>query len=53
MEFSDNFYSEVKEKSPGIHAFELLIDCYNRALYPEAGPMTVTPQVRAILPKVG
>ena len=38
MEFSDNFYAEVEEKSTGIHAFELLIDRYTRAVYPEPGP---------------
>lgn len=38
MEFSDNFYAEVKEKNSGIHAFELLIDRYTGAVYPEPGP---------------
>src|SRR4030043_1375254 len=38
MEFSDNFYAEVEEKSTGIHASELLIDCYTGAVYPEPGP---------------
>jgi hypothetical protein len=38
MEFSDNFYAEVKEQSTGIHAFELLIDRYTGAVYPEPGP---------------
>jgi hypothetical protein len=38
MEFSDNFYAEVKEQSTGIHAFELLIDRYTGAVYPELGP---------------
>lgn len=38
MEFSENFYAEVEEKSTGVHAFELLIDRYTGAIYPEPGP---------------
>jgi hypothetical protein len=38
MEFSDNFYAEVEEENSGIHAFELLIDRYSGAVYPEPGP---------------
>lgn len=38
MEFSNNFYAEVEEKSTGIHAFEVLIDRYTGAVYPEPGP---------------
>ena len=38
MEFANNFYAEVEEKSTGIHAFELLIDPYTGAVYPEPGP---------------
>ncbi|RJQ26311.1 hypothetical protein C4565_07055, partial [Candidatus Parcubacteria bacterium] len=38
MEFTDNFYAEVEEESSGIHAFELLIDRYSGAVYPEPGP---------------
>ena len=38
MEFSDNFYAEVEEKSTGIHAFELLIDRYAGDVYHEPGP---------------
>ena len=38
MEFSDNFYAEVEEKSTGVHAFELLIDRYTGVVYPEPGP---------------
>ncbi len=38
MEFTENFYAEVEEKSSGIHAFELLIDRYSGAVYPEPGP---------------
>ena len=38
MEFSENFYAEVEEKSTGVHAFELVIDRYTGAVYPEPGP---------------
>lgn len=38
MEFSNNFYAEVEEESTGIHAFELLINRYTGAVYPEPGP---------------
>ncbi len=38
MEFTRNFYAEVEEESTGIHAFELLIDRYTGAVYPEPGP---------------
>lgn len=38
MEFTENFYVDVKEKSSGVHAFELLIDRYTGAVYPEPGP---------------
>ena len=38
MEFSNNFYAEVKEKFTGIHAFEVLIDRYTGAVDPEPGP---------------
>jgi len=38
MEFSNNFYAEVKEKSTGTHAFEVLIDPYTGVVYPEPGP---------------
>lgn len=38
MEFSNHFYAEVEEESTGIHAFELLIDRYTGAVYPEPGP---------------
>jgi len=38
MEFSNNFYAELKEKSTGIHAFELLIDRNTASVYPEPGP---------------
>ena len=38
MEFSNNFYAEVEEESTGVHAFELLINRYTGAVYPEMGP---------------
>lgn len=38
MEFTNNFYAEVKEESTGIHAFELLIDRYTGFVHPEPGP---------------
>jgi hypothetical protein len=38
MEFTENFYAEVEEKSSGVHAFELLIDRYSGVAYPEPGP---------------
>jgi hypothetical protein len=38
MEFSNQFYGEVKEKSTGIHAFEFLVDKYTGAVSPEYGP---------------
>jgi hypothetical protein len=38
MEFTNNFYAEVEEKSTGVHAFELLINRYTGAVYPEPGP---------------
>jgi len=38
MEFTNNFYAEVEEEDTGIHAFELLINRYTGAVYPEPGP---------------
>jgi hypothetical protein len=38
MEFTNNFYAEVEEESTGVHAFELLVDRYTGAVYPEPGP---------------
>lgn len=38
MEFAYNFYAEVRERSAGIGAFELLADKYTGAVYPEPGP---------------
>jgi hypothetical protein len=37
-EYTQNFYVLVKEKSTGIGAFELLVDKYTAAVYPEMGP---------------
>ena len=38
MEFSNNYYVVVKEKSTGIGAFELLVNKGNGAVFPEYGP---------------
>jgi hypothetical protein len=38
MEFEQNFYAQVAEKSTAINAFELLIDPYTGAVWPEYGP---------------
>ncbi len=38
MEFAYNFYAEVEEKSTGVHAFELLVNKYTGAIFPEPGP---------------
>ncbi len=38
MEFSENFYAVVREADTGRGAFELLIDPYSGAVYPEMGP---------------
>jgi hypothetical protein len=38
MEFSENYYAEVAEKSTGVHAFEVLIDHATGEVYPEPGP---------------
>ena len=38
MEFANNFYAEVYEKSTGISAFEILINRYTGNVYPEPGP---------------
>jgi hypothetical protein len=37
-EYPQNFYVLFKEKSTGIGAFEMLIDKYTGAIYPEMGP---------------
>ena len=38
MEFSNNFYVKVQEKSTGTNAFELLVDRYTGRVMPEPGP---------------
>jgi hypothetical protein len=38
MEFENNFYAVVKEKSTGMGAFELLINRYTGVVTPEPGP---------------
>ncbi len=38
MEFDNNFYAGVKETSTGKHAFELLVNKYTGAVFPEMGP---------------
>ncbi|MCJ7530746.1 MAG: hypothetical protein MUO64_06905 [Anaerolineales bacterium] len=38
MEFENNFYGMVTEKESGKGAFELLVDPYTSAVYPEPGP---------------
>lgn len=38
MEFTNQFYVAVKEQGSGRGAFELLIDRYTGAVYPEPGP---------------
>jgi len=38
MEFDNHFYAEVKEKSTGTHAFELIVNRYTGAVFPEMGP---------------
>ena len=38
MEFDNNFYASIAERSTGIHAFEVLVDRFSGAVYPEPGP---------------
>ncbi len=38
MEFNNNFYVIVKEKSTGAGAFEILVDRYSGSVHPEPGP---------------
>ena len=38
MEFSNHFYVEVAEKGAGMKAFELLLNKYTGAIFPEPGP---------------
>ncbi len=41
MEFAANYYVQVVEKDTGVHAFELLVDKYSGAVFPEMGPNMV------------
>lgn len=38
MEFSNNYYAEVREKETGVGAMELLVDKNTGQVYPEPGP---------------
>lgn len=38
MEFDNQFYAEVAEKSSGVHAFEVLVNRWTGAIVPEPGP---------------
>jgi hypothetical protein len=38
MAFTGNYYAQARETSTGRFAFEVLIDRYNGAVYPEPGP---------------
>ena len=38
MEFDNQFYVAVEEADTGMHAFEILVDRYSGAIYPEPGP---------------
>jgi hypothetical protein len=38
MEFSANYYAQAIERTTGTHAFELLVDKYTGAVFPEMGP---------------
>lgn len=38
MEFAGNYYVQVKEQDTGANAFELLVDKYSGAVFPEMGP---------------
>jgi hypothetical protein len=41
MEFDNQFYVEVAEKSSGVHAFEVLVNKWTGAIVPEPGPDTM------------
>ena len=41
MEFGANYYAQAVERDMGIHAFELLINKYSGAVFPEMGPNMV------------
>ena len=38
MEFGGNYYAQAFERDTGVRAFELLIDKYTAAVFPEMGP---------------
>jgi hypothetical protein len=38
MQFDNHFYAQARETDTGINAFEVLIDPYTAAIYPEPGP---------------
>lgn len=38
MEFDNHFYAAAREKSSGIHAFEVLVNRWTGAIVPEPGP---------------
>lgn len=38
VEFDNNFYAAVREKSTGVHAFELLVNMYTGTIVAEMGP---------------
>lgn len=38
IEFDNNFYAGVREKSTGTYAFELLVNKYTGSVFPEMGP---------------
>ncbi|MCL5959190.1 MAG: hypothetical protein M1358_07700 [Chloroflexi bacterium] len=41
MEFAGNYYAQVVEQDTGMHAFEMLVDKYTGAVFPEMGPNMV------------
>lgn len=41
MEFAGNYYAQVVEQDTGMHAFEILVDKYTGAVFPEMGPNMV------------
>ncbi|MCE8423233.1 MAG: PepSY domain-containing protein [Candidatus Methanoperedens sp.] len=38
IQFNNHFYAGIKEKSTGVHAFELIVNKYTGDVYPEMGP---------------
>ena len=41
MEFGANYYAQAVERDTGVHAFEILVDKYTGAVFPEMGPNMV------------